>query len=386
MIPVNEPKLNGNELKYVSDCITAGWISSYGDYLERFESGWAEYCGQKYGIGVCNGTAALELAVKVCNFPEGSEIILPSFTIISCAQAVVKNGCVPVLVDCDPKTYCIDVSQIEEKVTDRTVAIMPVHIYGHPCDMDPILKIAKKHNLVVIEDAAEAHGAEYKGKKCGSFGQLSCFSFYANKIITTGEGGMVLTSNKTAAERLRSYRNLCFLKSPRFLHNEMGYNYRLTNMQAAIGLAQIQRIDKIIKDKIDIAKKYSEYLKNFPLKLPIENNDVKNVFWMYGVLLIEGPKTKKYFDGNWISKSPKFHVSWPSYKIINKLEKSGIETRPFFIGIHEQPVFRKMGLFKKESCPITEKIARIGFYIPSGLGIKNTEIKQVVNAFKNLFL
>ncbi|UCD54938.1 MAG: DegT/DnrJ/EryC1/StrS family aminotransferase [Candidatus Omnitrophota bacterium] len=399
--------MSGNELKYVSDCVKTSWISSSGNYLERFETEWAQYCGQKYGVGVSNGTVALELAVEVCNFPKGSEIILPSFTIISCAQAIVKNGCVPVPIDCNPETYCMDVGQIEEKITERTVAIMPVHIYGHPCDMDPIIAIAEKHGLIIIEDAAEAHGGEYlstrpskaakkdacKGskdgataywRKCGSFGELSCFSFYANKNITTGEGGMVLTSDEAIVRRLRKHRNLCFLKTPRFLHHELGHNYRMTNIQAAIGLAQLEHLDRTIERKLDMAKKYSEGLNGLSLQLPVEHKWAKNVIWMYSVLLHEDKKNQSYFEKGWVHITPEKHKNWPSYKIMQRLAERGIQTRPFFIGIHEQPLFRKDGYFKGESYPVTEKIARSGFYLPSGQAIKDTEIKEVSHVLKGL--
>ncbi|MFA4992233.1 MAG: DegT/DnrJ/EryC1/StrS family aminotransferase [Candidatus Omnitrophota bacterium] len=390
-IPVNEPLLSGNELKYVSDCVRTSWISSSGDYLDRFESRWAEYCGQKYGVGVCNGTAALELAVEACGFPAGSEIILPSFTIISCAQAITRSGCVPVLVDCDPETYCMDVSQIESKITGRTAAIMPVHIYGHACDMDPIMDIAERRGLLVIEDAAEVHGAEYFSKKadawrkCGGFGHLACFSFYANKNITTGEGGMVLTSDDRLAERLRGHRNLCFLKSPRFLHEEIGHNFRMTNTQAAIGLGQLERIDKTIKRKIEMARKYSGCLKGLPLQLPAERKWARNVIWMYAVLLRENRKSSAWFQDGWRSLKTKEFARWPSYKIMKALEDMGVDTRPFFIGMHEQPVFHEMGFFKKETYPVTEMIARAGFYLPSGQAVTDIQIKHVSRALKGLF-
>ena len=384
-IPVNEPLMSGNELKYVSDCINSSWISSAGSYLERFESEWAAYCGQKHGIGVSSGTAALELAVEACNFPKGSEIIMPSFTIISCAQAIVKSGCVPVVVDCDPETYCMDVSHLEKKITTRTVAIMPVHIYGHPCDMDPIMDIARKHHLIVIEDAAEAHGAEYREKKCGSFGHLSCFSFYANKNITTGEGGMVLTSDSALAGRLRSSRNLCFLKTPRFLHHNIGHNFRMTNIQAAIGLAQLEQLDKTIERKIDMAKKYSNALKSLPLQLPVEREWGKNVFWMYSVLLKEEEGSRLFFEKDWMAIGPEGYERWPSYRAMRHLVENAIQSRPFFIGIHEQPVLRKMGYFEGESYPVTERIARCGFYLPSGQAIRDAQIREVSEAMKGLF-
>lgn len=395
MIFVNEPLLSGNELKYVSDCVQSNWISSSGKYLEQFESKWAVYCGQKYGVGMCNGTVALEAAVAVCKFPEGSEIILPSFTIISCVQAITKSKCVPVLVDCDPETYCVDVEQIEKKITGRTVAIMPVHIYGNPCDMDPIMDIAEKYKLIVIEDAAEAHGAQYlsyrqmnnlqKGKKngkdaswrrCGSFGHLSCFSFYANKIITTGEGGMVLTSDNVFSERLRMYRNLCFQNSPRFLHNEIGDNYRMTNIQAALGVAQLEQIDGFIERKVLMAKKYSALLRDLPLKLPSEREWARSVIWMYALLVQEDNfKKQKIAD----------YLEWPNYKIMKKLHEHGVETRPFFIGIHEQPVFSEKDYFRNALLPVTERISRTGFYLPSGQAITDDQIEEVSGALQDLF-
>jgi perosamine synthetase len=392
IIPVNEPLMAGNELKYTSECIRTNWVSSAGKYLERFESEWAEYCGQEYGVGVSNGTVALELAVEVCNFPKRSEIILPSFTIISCAQAIVKNGCVPVLVDCDPENYCMDVAQIESRITKRTVAVMPVHIYGHPCNMDPILHISKKYGIMIIEDAAEAHGGEYFSKiskswrRCGSFGHLACFSFYANKIVTAGEGGMVLTSDEKLLQRLRSHRNLCFLDEPRFLHHEIGNNFRMTNIQAAIGLAQLEYINKTIKRKVDMARKYSKALKKLSLQLPVEREWAKNVIWMYSVLLKEDKSTKAFFEKDWLNLTPASYAEWPAYSIMKRIGQRGIQTRPFFIGIHEQPVFRKQGFFKNEPYPVTERIARTGFYLPSGQAITDLQIKKVCDTLKGLFL
>jgi len=222
MIPVNEPRLGAHELDYVMECLKTGWISSEGRFIETFEQKWAEYCGMKYGVAVSNGTAALQLAVACLDLQPGEEVILPTFTIISCAQAITYNGGILVLVDCDPRTWCMEVGQVEAKITSRTRAIMPVHIYGHPVDMQPLREIARRHKLVVVEDAAEAHGAEYKGASCGSLGDISCFSFYANKIITTGEGGMVLTNSELVADRVRSLRNLCFQKERRFYHTALG--------------------------------------------------------------------------------------------------------------------------------------------------------------------
>ena len=280
-----------------------------------------------YGVAVCNGTVALEAAISVLNLEPGDEVIMPTFTIISCALAIVEHGAIPVLVDCDPETWCMDVSQVEEKITSRTKAIMPVHISGHPVDMDPIRELAKKYSFTVIEDAAEAHGAEYKGQKCGSLGDMACFSFYANKIITTGEGGMVLTDDAVLAEKLRAQRNLCFLPEKRFLHKELGHNYRMTNIQAAIGLAQVEKIETSLAHKRWMGEAYTERLQNIEqLQLPVEKPWAKNVYWMYGIIL---------------DKS----TGMDAVEFANRLRSKGVDTRPFFLGMHEQPVFQERGLF-----------------------------------------
>ena len=365
IINVNEPLFGGREIEYVVECIKTGWISSAGSFIDRFEHEWAEYCGMKHGIAVCNGTLAIELAVEVLNFPKGSEIILPSFTIISCAQAITKAGCIPVVVDCEPDTWCMDVEQVKIAISNETAAIMPVHIYGHPVDMDPIFNLAKKHNLIVIEDAAEAHGAEYKKQRCGGLGDVSCFSFFANKIITTGEGGMILTNNDDLADRLRYFRNLCFNQKRRFLHEEIGHNYRFTNIQAALGIAQLERIEKFIDRKRKVANKYSKGMSDLPLQLPVEKSWAKNVYWMYGIVLYESTG----LNANHLSK---------------KLMNLGIETRPFFLGIHEQPVFRKLGLFKDLSLPTTEKLSKQGLYLPSGQAITDEQIEVVIEAVRNI--
>lgn len=366
MIPVNEPLLDGHELLYVSDCVTSGWISSAGKYISDFERQWADYCGMKHGISVCNGTIALELAIEILDFPEGSEIILPDFTIISCAQAITKAGCVPVVVDCDPDTWCMDVSRIEAVITPKTRAVMPVHIYGHAVDMDPLMSLAEKYNLKVIEDAAEVHGAEYKGKKCGGFGDVSCFSFFANKIITTGEGGMILTNSDELAEKLKSYRNLCFQSKQRFLHEEIGHNFRFTNIQAALGLAQLERIEKFVERKREMAQMYKEGLASLPVQLPVEKPWAKNVYWMYGLVIDE-------------------KTGITAKDLAVRLNEKGIETRPFFLGMHEQPVFRKAGLFQGISLPTTERISRYGLYLPSGQAITDDQINNVIAALKSIF-
>jgi len=366
MIPVNEPLVGEAESTYVLECLRTGWISSEGRFIHEFEDRWAAYCGMSYGVAVSNGTVALEIAMACLDLPHSDEVILPSFTIISCAQAITMCGLKPVLVDSDPRTWCMDVSQIEARITSRTRAIMPVHIYGHPVDMDPLLALARKHNLIIIEDAAEVHGAEYKGRKCGGLGDLSCFSFYANKIITTGEGGMVLTRDAAQAERLRDLRNLCFKKERRFYHTELGHNYRLTNLQAAIGLAQLEHIEASVKHKRWMGAAYTERLKHLPgLQLPVEESWAKNVYWMYGVVLDKAS-------------------GMDAVDFARRLAEQGIMTRPFFLGMHEQPVFQRMGLFLGEHYPVAELIARQGLYLPSGMTLTEAQLDQVCQAVQRV--
>lgn len=364
MIPVNEPLLGELEAEYVADCMSTGWISSEGSYVRRFEETWAAYCGVAHGIAISNGTTALYAAVATLHLSPGDEVIIPSFTIIGCAHAVINAGAVPVLVDCDPETWCMDTDQLAARITSRTRAVMPVHIYGHPVDMGPVQEVADQHDLFVIEDAAEAHGATYRGRRTGSLGDVSCFSFYANKIVTTGEGGMVLTDDDTLAERLRSYRNMAFRPERRFLHTEMGLNYRLTNVQAAIGLGQVETIDGRVARKREIGQRYTELLAGTPsLQIPVEREWAENVYWMYGVVL----------DDDVPYEAPEF---------ARRLRERGVDTRPFFLGMHEQPVLLDTGLFAGERYPVTERIARRGLYLPSGLTLTDGEIEQVVEAVR----
>jgi perosamine synthetase len=359
MISVCEPQISEKEKQYVMECLDTGWISSAGHFITDFEQAWAKYCGMKYGVAVCNGTVALEAAVACMDLEPGDEIIMPSFTIISCAMAVVAAGGIPVLVDCEPDTWTMRVDQIEAKITPRTRGIMPVHIYGHPVDMDPILELAKKYGLMIIEDAAEAHGAEYKGKKCGSFGDMACFSFYANKIVTTGEGGMVLTNDAELAAKLKDYRNLCFKPDQRFLHDKLGKNYRMTNIQAAIGLAQVEKIEETVNKKRWLAGEYQKRLVNIPgLQLPVEKEWAKNVYWMYGIVLPDNHPLE-------------------ATDLARALKEKGIETRPFFLGMHEQPVFHAMKLYLDDKYPISESLARKGLYLPSGPKLTIADIDTI---------
>lgn len=364
MIPVCTPFLIGKELRFVEDCLKTNWISSQGKYISEFEEKFAAYCNVKFGASTTSGTTALHLALAALGIKKGDEVIVPSFTMIATVFAICYAGAKPVLVDAELDTGNIDVEQIEKKISKRTKAILPVHIYGHPCDMDPIIKIAKKHGLYIVEDAAEAHGALYKGRIIGSLSDAACFSFYANKIITTGEGGMVLTNNKKIAARLRLLKNLSFTKR-RFIHHEIGFNYRMTNIQAAIGLAQLENIDKFINLRRKHAHLYNRLLKGVDwINIPVEKSYAKNVYWMYGITL----------KGEMCNKKK---------SLMNYLKAKGIETRDFFMGMHKQPVFRKMGLFHGEKYPNTDALASTGLYLPSGSGLKDKEIKAVAQAIKS---
>ena len=366
-IPVNEPLLNGNEKKYLNECIDSGWISSEGPFITRFEEGFAARIGRKYGITVCNGSVALDAAVTALGIASGDEVIMPSFTIISCAAAIVRAGAKPVLIDSDPVTWNMNVNQIESKITPKTKAIMIVHIYGLPVDMDPLLEIAKKYNLMIIEDAAEMHGQNYKNRPCGSFGNISTFSFYPNKHVTTGEGGMIVTDDNVLAEKCRSLRNLCFQPKKRFVHEELGWNFRMSNIQAALGVAQLERLDEFVMKKRYIGAKYTELLKDTKgIQLPLEQTDYsRNIYWVYGIVLGD-------------------EIRFNADEAMKRMAKNGIGTRPFFYPMHKQPVFHKMGLFRDETYPVAEKLADRGFYIPSGLALKDCQMEKVVQVLKEV--
>jgi perosamine synthetase len=362
-IPVNEPLLDGNEKEYLLKCIETGWISSEGPFIKEFEQKFAARVGRKHGIAVTNGTAAIDAAMDALGIGVGDEVIMPTFTIISCITQIVRSGAVPVLVDSDPITWNMDVTQIEAKITPRTKAIMVVHIYGLPVDMNPVLDIAKRHELKIIEDAAEMHGQTYSGKPCGSFGDISTFSFYPNKHITTGEGGMIVTDNDELAETCRSLRNLCFQPQKRFVHERLGWNLRMTNMQAALGLAQLERLGEFVTKKRAMGKKYTELLKDLPcLQLPLAHTDyADNIYWVYGLVLDDT-------------------TGLDAEEAMKRLATEGVGTRPFFYPMHQQPVLRRMGLFDCEQYPVAERLYRQGFYIPSGMGLKSEKINLVVNA------
>lgn len=371
-IPVNNPLLVSGELKYLRECLKPPfWISSEGPFVKEFENKFAAYFGRKYGVSVSSGTAALEVAMGAIDLKPGDEVIMPTFTIMSCAIAIVSYGAIPIFIDAEPDTWNMDASQIEKKISKRTKAIMAVHIYGHPCDMDAIMRIAKKYKLVVIEDAAEAIGAEYKGRKCGSFGDISCFSFYANKVITTGEGGMVLTNKKPCADRAKLFRDFGNDPRQRYHHEVVARNYRLNNLQAALGVAQMKNIKKFIRMKLQRGKLYNKLLANtLGIQMPAEKPYAKNVYWMYGIVL----KKSTGFTAETFRK---------------KLVKYEVGTRAFFYPLHRQPVWRKPQYRKvrernKNKFPVADYISRQGLYLPSGLGNTEREIKYVAKVIKQI--
>jgi perosamine synthetase len=367
MIPVNEPLLDGNEKKYLAECIDTGWISSEGPFVRRLESEFARRVGRKHGISVTNGSAALDAAMMALRLNSGDEVIMPAFTIISCAAAILRAGATPVLVDSDPITWNMRADQVAQRITSRTRAIMVVHIYGLPVDMDPILALADEHGLKIIEDAAELHGADYSGRPCGSFGDISTFSFYPNKHVTTGEGGIIVTDDDELAERCRGLRNLCFLPSQRFVHEELGWNLRMSNLQAAVGVAQLERLDEFVARKRNMGRLYRELLEEIPqIQLPAAGtNYSENIYWVYGLVLAD-------------------EVPFDATEAMRRLAALNVQTRPFFWPMHEQPVFRKMGLFTNESYPVAERLARRGFYLPSGMALGDAQIRAVVTAVREL--
>ena len=363
-IPVNIPKIFNQEKINIKKCLDTGWISSEGGYVKEFEQSFSKYNKRIYGIAVSSGTAALDVAMKSLNLKKGAHVIIPTFSIISTALCVIKLGLKPILVDVNLNTWNMDCNQIIKKITKKTKAIIITHIYGFPVDMDNILKIAKKKNIKIIEDSAEMIGQTYNNKKCGSFGDLSTFSFYANKHITTGEGGMILTNNKKLYEKCKSLRNLSFgFGANRFNHDDIGWNYRMTNLQAALGCGQLMNINEIVKRKREIGRRYISILKNCkkiyiqPYKLKYS----KNIFWVFGVLIKKGMK---------ISRDT----------IVNKLNKRNIQTRNFFYPMHKQKIFKKMKVFSNSvKYKNAEYLSANGFYLPSGLGITNKEIDYVGN-------
>ena len=364
-VPVNEPVVSNESKKNVAAALASGWLSSSGPFVKQFEETFARFVGRRFGVAVSNGTSALHVALLALKIGAGDEVIVPAFAMGACFLSVLHAGAKPVFVDCELETYNMDATKIEEKITQRTKAIMVVHTYGHPSDMDAITAIAKKHDLAVIEDAAEAHGATYNGKKCGSFGTVSCFSFYANKIVTTGEGGMVLTADEEIAREAKKLRDLHHSDLKRFVHDGIGYNYRLTNIQAGIGLGELSHVDEYLIRKETMAKRYNTGLANTAgLKLPASKPNVKNVYWMYAVLI----------------EPEKFGMTRDTLR--EALAKNGVETRDFFYPPEEQPVLKK--ILRNEKFKNAAYAGHNGLYLPSGLAITDEQIDYVIECIKKI--
>ena len=355
-----EPVLGEKELEYVSDCVRSSWISSKGRYIEKFENGFSRFCGAKHGIATSSGTAALHLAFAAIGVGPGDEVIVPSFTMVASANAVAYTGAKPIFVDSEVATWNLDAAKVEKLITSKTRAIQVVHIYGHPADMDPLLEIASKHDLYLVEDACEAHGAEYKGRRVGSIGRLGCFSFYANKIITTGEGGMVVTDDSTLSERCASLRNLSFDVERRFVHDVLGFNYRMTNLQAAVGCAQLERIDEFIERRIQNAKWYNSMLSGVKgIVTPPETSWAKNVYWMYSILVERDyPLTRN--------------------QLIQRLASRGIESRVMFNPMHKQKIYRLGN--KDADFPVANMLGERGMNLPSGNGLTREQVGSVAES------
>lgn len=355
-IPVAEPSLVGNEKKYVLDCLESTWISSNGKYIQQFEEAFAKFCGVKCALSCCNGTASLHLALLALGVGPGDEVIVPTLTFVATANAVSYCGATPVFVDSEIETWNMDTSLLEDLITPRTKGIVVVHIYGHPVDMDPVLAVARKHGLFVIEDAAEAHGAEYKGRKVGSIGDIATYSFYGNKIITTGEGGMVVTSNRELACRIRQLRAQGMDSHRRYWFPVIGYNYRMTNVAAAIGLAQLEKVNWHVTRRREIATQYARCLGDVPgVRFQAEKPWARNVYWMTSVVLDE---------------------QWPDRDLVmEKLADAGIETRPFFYPMHTLPIYCKSA--RGQGYPISEKVAARGINLPSSAKLTEEDVGYI---------
>ena len=367
-IPVCEPLLAGNELKYVTEAVSKGWISSSGGFVKELEQKFAAYLGARHAVTVTNGTAALHLALVAAGIGPGDEVIVPTFTMIASAAAVCYTGAKPVFVDCERDTFNIDVARIPEKLTARTRAIMPVHIYGLPCDMAPLTALAKKHGVLVLEDAAEAIGSRYDGKPCGAIGELGCFSFFANKAITTGEGGMVVTSDDKLAEGLRYYKNLCFpLDGPRrYVHEHVGFNYRMPNTVAAIGLAQLERVDDYVGMRRENARRYNERLRGERgVTIPVDKPYSYNSYWMYSILIEDDFGRSRD-------------------EVMKGLGERGIDTRSFFVPMHQQAALLAYGAETSGSYPNSEHVSPRGLYLPSSSGLTEAQIERVCRELLSL--
>ncbi|MEN9406328.1 MAG: hypothetical protein RLZ12_612 [Bacillota bacterium] len=363
--PVAKPVLAGNEKKYILECIETNWVSSIGRFLDLFEASFASYCGTRYAIACSSGTTALHLALCAAGVQPGDEVLVPTLTFIATANAVTYCGAKPVFIDCDPRFWTMDSTLLEAKINSKTKAIVPVHLYGHPVDMLAVQEIADKYNLFVIEDAAEALGAEYKGRKTGSLGDAAIFSFFGNKTITTGEGGMLTTNNSQLAEQARLLRGQGLGTERRYWHEVIGFNYRMTNLQAALGIAQMERIEWYVEERIRVAKLYLERLVAVQdyLILPQEADWAKHVYWMFGVL-IKGATEKK------------------RDRIMQTLAERGVETRPFFYPMHMLPPYQKLEV--KDQFPIAAKIAAQGISLPTYANLTEADIDYITSALKEV--
>lgn len=365
IIPVCEPTLGGNEMKYVQQAIETNWISSAGGFIRDFEARFAEACGTRYGIACANGTVAMHLAMATLGLEPGDEVIIPTFTMIATINAVTYCGATPVLVDSELDYWQMDVQQVADKITPRTKAIVPVHIYGHAVDMDPLMELARQHGIDVIEDAAEAHGGEYKGRRCGSLGDAAGFSFYGNKIITTGEGGMITTNDREIARLAWNLRDHAFSTERHFWHKYVGFNYRMTNLQGAVGLAQVEQLDNFVAARRHNAAAYTQRLRDIPgITTPPEAEWAKNVYWMYGILVDEA------------------EYGMNRDQLRRELADHGIETRTFFIPMHCQPVYWEA--FKGQRYPVAEQLCRDGFYLPSASSLPVEEIQYIADVIRSV--
>lgn len=358
--PVYKPSLTGNEKKYLNECIDTSWISSKGHFVKDFEKVFGNYIGVRYATGVCNGTVAIQVAIKALGLTECDEVICPTFTYIASANPITEVGAKVIFVDSLADSWQMNSEDIERKITPKTKAIMVVHLYGHPCDMDKIMRIAQKYNLYVIEDCAEAIGSEYDGKKVGSFGDIACFSFFGNKTITCGEGGMVLTNSEYLHERICKIKGQGLAKYREYWHDTLGFNYRMTNIQAAIGLAQFEQIDTFIEQKRQIASWYKKYLKDLPVDFHNEIGNVKHTYWMNSILV----------------KSIEIRDSLREF-----LKAKGIETRPTFYPLHTMPIYSQ----KYEKHTVAEDIALRGINLPSYPALKETDIKDICEVIKEYY-
>ena len=366
IFPVSVPHISKKDINFVNKTLIKGWISSNGPEVIKFEKNFSKYVDRKYSVAVSSGTAALEIAVKALGIKKNDEVLIPNFTIISNALAVLRQYAKPVPIDCNLDDWNIIISDIEKKITNKTKAIIVTHIYSFPNDMDKILKICKKKKIFIIEDAAEVLGLNYKNKRCGSFGDISTFSFYANKQVTTGEGGMISVNSLQLYKKCCSLRNLCFGRSNRFDHDDLGWNYRMTNIQAALGLSQLKNIKYIVNKKMNIGRCYFQKLKNNKNLqiLPPSNLFAKNIYWVVGIVI----KKKKIIAS----------------KLAKKLEKYGIQTRPFFWPMHKQTIFKKMNMFRNNKFPNSSYISRYGIYLPSYIKLKKKDIDYISSVISKI--